>query len=147
VRFKFRLAKVLTVKEIWERQAKLELFQRTLERQREEDLLKEKAASLDQVWNQLTCEGIRSGGELTEGVDSLAWARQDFEKQQGAFAAAQEAWTRAKEAFLLRRSERRSISKLKEHKRDEYQLALRRKEGKVLDEVAQLLYTAGLRKE
>ncbi|MDK2855155.1 MAG: flagellar protein FliJ [Bacillota bacterium] len=140
MKFRFRLSRVLSVRQIRENQAKLTLAVRAAARHEEERRLEVRAASLDAAWERLTAEGLYSARHLTLGAADLKAAERLYAEQEERVKGAMAAWEEARQQFLRRRAERQVLSRLKERAREEYMTVSRRAENKELDQVAAVAY-------
>lgn len=136
MKFRFRLARVLSVKQIWENQAKLALTLRAAARHEEERRLEARAAGLEAVWERLTAGGLHSARDLALGAADLKAAKRLYAEQEERVREATAAWAEARQKFMRRRAERQVFSRLEERAREEYLLVSRRAENKELDQVA-----------
>lgn len=146
MRFRFRLAQVLTVRRIWEDRAKQTLAERTLERWRDESELLRRGEALAAAWDELTAPGPRAGAALGAGCARLATVRRLYADQEERTVRSREAWAAAREEYLARRADREVLSRLEQRKKDEYLIAVRQSETKEIDQVAGLAYIRRRRK-
>ncbi|HHY91956.1 MAG TPA: hypothetical protein GX511_01285 [Firmicutes bacterium] len=140
MRFHFRLARVLAVKKIREKQALSALAERTQQRRQEEQRLEVEGRRLSAAWQGLTLPGRRPSREL---MSRAGWTRsmsRRWQEQAKRTAAARAAWEGARVEFLARRVEREALTSLEARAQDAYRAALRREEVKQLDQVAGLAH-------
>jgi NADPH-dependent glutamate synthase beta subunit-like oxidoreductase len=140
MKYRFHLARVLKVKQIWENQAKLALKLRTAARNEEERLLKDRETGLDAAWRRLTAGGLRTARDLILGAADLKAAKRLYVEQEDRVKKATAAWDEARRQFMYRRAERQVLSRLEERAREEYLLVARRVESRELDQVAAVAY-------
>lgn len=140
MKFRFRLARVLSVKQIWENQAKLALMLRAAARHEEELRLEARAAGLEAMWERLTAEGLYSARDLALGAADLKAAKRLYAEQEERVREATAAWAEARQELMRRRAERQVFSRLEERAREEYLLVSRRAENNELDQVAAVAY-------
>lgn len=136
MKFRFRLARVLKVKKIWEDQAKLKLAAAVTACKREEQLLSQKKAHFYAAWTRLTASGQKEAQWMQEHFMLAQMGKDDHEQQKTRVQEANSAFERAQGEFVQRRAQRRVLSRLEEKSRAEFIQAAQRKELKQLDEVA-----------
>lgn len=136
MKFRFRLARVLKVKGIWEQQAKLKLAAAVAAREREEHLLRQKAAYLQTAWGDLTVPGTREAHRMAEHYMLAHMAKGDYGLQEARVQNAQFVCAGAQREFVKRRAQRRVLSRLEEKRRTAFVQEERRTDLRRLDEVA-----------
>ncbi|MFY9187856.1 MAG: hypothetical protein WAO22_01200 [bacterium] len=138
--FRFRLARVLKVKGIWEEQAKLILAAAVAVREREERLLDQKATCWHLTWTDLTGTGLREGREIAGQYLLACLAKGDYERQTTRVQEARHKFATQQQEFLQRRADRQVLSQLEEKRRAQYILETQRTDRAQLDEVASLFH-------
>lgn len=138
MRFRFRLARVLKVKEIWEEQAKLKLAAAVVVRTKEEQLLAQKATYLQTTWIGLTEPGCKEAHRMSEHYMLANMAKKDYARQTARVQKAQSVFIAARQQFIQRRAERQALGRLEEKRRAEFIQQAQRMDLKQLDEVASI---------
>jgi len=133
-RFRFRLQRLLDIKDQIRDEARQELARRNLELAQQESILRGLQVELGGL--RVKPDGIVTAGELQlTGVYAVR-VQQMIEQQLLMVAQAAKSVTDARERYIQANKEARALELLQEKKKEEYREEVLKEEGRQLDEVA-----------
>lgn len=134
--FKLETKLRLTVQE--EKQAQWEYKTRQFELQKEQDKLELLNTQLDELWDYYR-EVAKSGVGIQQLIiihQFVPVLKERIKNQEHAVETARELMLEAEAAYLEKRTERKTLDKLKDREHQQYLLEWQREEQKLIDEVA-----------
>ena len=137
---KFRLQRILDLRMKEEESLKLELANIRKKIRDMTELIEKLDDEMNNITLDMLSEGSKSGNEIAYDIDLLnnSSGRKEFlEKQLVELKKNEDALI---EQFMKKRSERRSLEKLRERKIEEYNVEAERKDRKDMDEIAERRY-------